>query len=219
MRGNDLAEEIIVRLPRPSAMKLQKLLYYVDSWHLAVTGERLITDQPFRAYVDGPVHDDVWHKRRAPSARAHATSKVNLSPTAEGILDLVLAEYGGRSGDELSALTHKEVPWLNARGDLPDWAPSREPLKDEDVARFYRDRRRLGNRTAADLAIGGVHVANPDLMRRPVILRKLMAELPPTKVGIDDDDDDPAFGANLADTRKVDFTGIGAAHRYSDEDG
>lgn len=195
MRGNDLAQEIIARQPNLTAMQLQKLLYYVDSWHLAVTGERLVTDQPFRAYVDGPVHEDVWHKRRDPVTRARAKSAVRLGPTAESLLELVLAEYGGRTGDELSALTHAEEPWCKARGDLPQHAPSRNPLRDDDVARFFRDRRRLGNRTAADLAAGGVHMANPELLYRRVDVDETLASLAEDPKL----DDEPAFSANLAD--------------------
>jgi uncharacterized phage-associated protein len=37
------------------AMRLQKLLYYVQAWHLAVTDEPLFPEQ-IKAWKDGPVN-------------------------------------------------------------------------------------------------------------------------------------------------------------------
>jgi uncharacterized phage-associated protein len=157
MRANQLAEAIIDRKPHLTAMKLQKLLYYVEAWHLAVTNSPLFNDDVFRAYADGPVVEDVWRQRKDPGSRSKAGDVPELTPTAEAILDLVMSEYGGRTGDELSALTHTEKPWVDARGNLPEGARSRNEISNESIARFFRDHRQLGGRTAADLAAGGVY--------------------------------------------------------------
>lgn len=55
------------------------------------------------------------------------------------MVDLVLATYGSISGDELSALTHIEQPWLDARGDLPPDAPCSEPISTADDAQGLID--------------------------------------------------------------------------------
>jgi uncharacterized phage-associated protein len=202
MLGNVLASDVIARLPNLPSMKLQKLLYYVDSWHLAIKGDRLITDQPFRAYVDGPVHEDSWHKRKAWGTREYAEGSGLLSSEAEAILDLVIAEYGSRSGDELSALTHTELPWSRARNGLEPNEPSRVPLSEALIADFYRQNRMLGGRTAADLAAGGIFASySPKVDVALPGLSELLSALPPAAHGDYGDE----FGANLFDSTGLDL--------------
>jgi len=40
-------------------LKLQKLAYYVEAWHLAYFGEPLIEDN-FQAWLHGPVSPRIW---------------------------------------------------------------------------------------------------------------------------------------------------------------
>lgn len=180
------------------AMSLQKLLYYVQAWHLAITDEPLFTER-FKAWRDGPVVPQVWHSRKeraTRSATTQDTSSVDLDDTTSNIIDLVLANYGSLSGEELSRLTHGEKPWLDARGDLPDEADCQEPISRDTMAAFYRSQRRLGGQTAADLAAGGVFVAAPGHRTRSFDLDELLRDLP----GVDTADEsqvDPWGGANL----------------------
>ena len=176
-----------------TSMQLQKLLYYVQSWHLAVTDEPLFPER-FKAYADGPVVPQVWQARRDQSSRrpTEQDDVVELDDLSSNIVDLVLASYGSMTGDELSALTHTEGPWLEARGDLPEGATSQTPLDEDAMARFYREHRRLGGRTAADLAAGGVHIGLP--ADEPIDVDALLQSL--TRV----EPRDEWGGANLATT-------------------
>lgn len=192
VRANELAEAIIERKPHLTAMQLQKLLYYVEAWHLAITNSPLFDDDCFRAYAKGPVVEDVWRKRKDPATRSKATAVPELSATADAILDLVISEYGGRSGDELSILTHAEKPWVEARKGLPEGAPSREVIPNAAMARFFRDHRRLGGRTAADLAAGGVSVYMRQAGAASVNLDDLLNTLDPV-----DDTIPSGYEANL----------------------
>jgi len=163
MRSNELADVVVARQPGLSSMKLQKLLYYIQAWHLAITDRPLFEDD-FLGFADGPVVYDVWKARQDYSTRRHATTQTlpRLSDDASVIVDLVLAEYGGRSGDELSALTHTEAPWLQSREGLREGQQGRRPITKESMARFFRDHRTLGSRTAADLAAGGLYLLAPE---------------------------------------------------------
>lgn len=175
-----------------NAMQLQKLLYYVQSWHLAVTDEPLFPEH-FKAWAQGPVVPQVWHSRQESATRRGAdqdTSTIELDELSSNLIDLVLASYGSMTGDELSALTHTESPWLEARGDLPEGERSSAPLDEASMADFYREHRRLGGRSAADLAAGGVHVRQFDAP--PVDVDALLANLPHVEP------DDEWGGANLA---------------------
>jgi uncharacterized phage-associated protein len=192
--ADQVASVILARSGAPwmNAMQLQKLLYYVQSWHLAVTDEPLFPEH-FKAWAQGPVVPQVWHTRQDSATRRAVdqdTASVVLDELSSNLVDLVLASYGSMTGDELSALTHAENPWLEARGDTPEGARSSTPLDEDAMATFYREHRRLGGRSAADLAAGGVHI--PQAEAEPVDIDAILANLP------DVDPVDEWGGANLA---------------------
>lgn len=193
-QANDVASVILARGgPWTDAMSLQKLLYYTQAWHLAVTDEPLFGER-IKAWRDGPVVPQVWAARRDRATRrsvAQEIEAIELDDLTSNLIDLVLVSYGSMSGEELSALTHVEAPWIEARGDLPADADCREEISTDTMARFYRANRRLGGRTAADLAAGGVYRRRDDASG-PVDVDAILAELDGAEVT-----DDPWGGANL----------------------
>lgn len=203
MRANDLAEAIIARKPGMGAVKLQKILYYTHAWHLAVTGEPLITDQPFRAYDMGPVVDDVWHKRQDPQARRTAPNPPVLDATASQIADMVLAQYGRLTGHTLSELTHEEEPWKEARGGLPRGEKCRTPLSNDTTIRYFRNKRLCGH-TAEELAsLGFNSPASVDEETDADDLWDSVMSVPP-------EFDEHAVSLSRAeDLSEIDYTGLG----------
>lgn len=195
--ADDVASVILARSgPRMDAMRLQKLLYYVQAWHLAVTDEPLFPEQ-IKAWKDGPVVPQVWHSRKDRDARRAANQDVDgiqLDDIASDLIDLVLSSYGSMAGEELSALTHVEQPWIEARGDLPDDAECRSPISRKSMAEYYRAARRLDGQTAADLAAGGIHIR---VAREsgPIDVDAILASLPEECF---DTGNDPWKGASLA---------------------
>lgn len=184
MRANDVAAAIIERSPALTSMQLQKLLYYVQAWHLAIT-DRPLFEEKCKAWRDGPVVPEVWHARQDYASRIpHGEQVDGLSETAENIIELVCSAYSGRSGDELSALTHDEQPWLEARTGLPKDAPSTRPISEQSMAEFYRAHRRLGGRTAADLAAVGVFTRDLRVSDDDFDIDALLAQI---------DQDDPHY--------------------------
>lgn len=208
LAANDVASVIVARNERPwtDAMSLQKLLYYVQAWHLAITGEGLFAEQ-VKAWRGGPVVPQVWHDRKAGSTR-RATSQnlsgIEMDDLALNLIDLVISAYGSMSGEELSALTHTEQPWKTARGELPDDAESRESVDPGEMARFYRTHRTLGGQNAADLAAGGIHLhsATPG---EPTDVDAILMALGEYDARTNDD---PWGGGNLADSSHYDDEGI-----------
>ncbi|MFV0319329.1 MAG: Panacea domain-containing protein, partial [Microbacterium sp.] len=162
--ADQVASVILARSGRwTDAMKLQKLLYYVQSWHLSITDEPLFSER-FKAYRDGPVVPQVRHARADRTTRRadQDLTGIELDPLSSDIVDLVLASYGSRSGEELSTLTHSEEPWVQARAGLPDDTPGNTPISEATMATYYRAHRTLGGRTASDLAAGGIHLSGGD---------------------------------------------------------
>jgi uncharacterized phage-associated protein len=205
--ANDVAAVILARFGSwVDAMRLQKLLYYVQAWHLAVTDKPLFPEQ-IKAWKDGPVVPQVWHARRERRTRlatGQNIDEIDLDVTTSNLIDLVLRGYGSMSGEELSALTHVEQPWKTARRGLPEDAECREAISIEEMASYYRAHRQLGGRTAADLAAGGIYLRDVEASG-PVDVTSILASLPED---FDDPGDDPWGGANLDPGEEYDADGI-----------
>lgn len=122
-----------------TTMKLQKLVYYSQAWHLADHGTQLF-DDPIEAWSDGPVVRRLWQRHiGAQSARGYRFGSADrLSDADRALIAEVVQRYGRLSGDELSAISHDERPWLDARGDLPPNAPSREVIDPVVIRASYR---------------------------------------------------------------------------------
>jgi len=179
LKADDVASVIIARSgPWLDAMSLQKLLYYVQAWHLAITDEPLFEER-IKAWKDGPVVPQVWHARKNRETRRAIDQQVDgilLDDQTSDLINIVLTTYGSMSGDELSALTHAEDPWREARGDLPSEAPCATEISHQSMAQFYRAHRRLGGRTASDLAAVGIYLGSP-VATGPVDVDEILGSL------------------------------------------
>jgi uncharacterized phage-associated protein len=119
-------------------LKLQKLLYYVQGWHLGLRGTPAFDDR-IEAWVHGPVQPGVY--------RAYNANRWNPIVTEVQVPDLpakltqligdVLETYGADSGYELELRSHRETPWLDARGTLPPDENSTEELSHATMQRFF----------------------------------------------------------------------------------
>lgn len=113
-----VARYILERLGPISTMKLQKLCYYTQVWHSYLTKDRLFSEE-FQAWTYGPVCYELFQHHRgkykvAASDFAHENfAEINLK--SKQIIDQVIEVYGKFTGEELSALSHSESPWIEAR--------------------------------------------------------------------------------------------------------
>jgi len=107
--AHDVARELRNAVPGdPGDVKIHKLLYYCQGWHLARTGEPLFAE-PIEAWLNGPVVAELWRDEK----RAHRPSPAALALDAESrhTVEIVVARYGGLTGRELIRRTHEEDPW------------------------------------------------------------------------------------------------------------
>lgn len=122
-----------------SNLKLQKLLYYCQGWHLAVRGTPLFQDR-IEAWVHGPVQPGVYgtYKHNRWSAITEDVADAALTEDEKSVVDEVLAVYGGDSGYALELRTHTEPPWLQARGGIPNDQESNALITQQSMAQFFR---------------------------------------------------------------------------------
>jgi uncharacterized phage-associated protein len=119
-------------------LKLQKLLYYVQGWHLGIHGEPAFADR-IEAWVHGPVQPAVYRQYSGNRWNPIAT-EVEVPELDGALKDLVadvLESYGADSGYELELRSHRETPWILARGDLAPDENSTTALTHESMRRFF----------------------------------------------------------------------------------
>lgn len=129
---NDVAAYILKKGGRMSTMKLQKLAYYSQAWHL-VWDEEPLFPEPIQAWVNGPVVRALYdqHKGYFNVSQWPTGDIKNLTLSEKQTIATVLETYGKYSGQQLSELSHEEGPWRETRKDLPDgWGSSREIPQD-----------------------------------------------------------------------------------------
>lgn len=122
-----------------TAMKLQKLVYYVQAQHLAEYGEPAF-DHAIEAWSQGPVVRWLYERHRGARRVSQWAwgESTRLPATVRRIVGLVIDRYGHLSAEELSEMTHRERPWRDARGSLSMRARSAAPIKPDAMRDFYR---------------------------------------------------------------------------------
>lgn len=99
-----------------SNLKLQKLIYYAQAFHLAIYDAPFF-DEDFEAWTHGPVCPEIYHKyKQHKSSPIPLTSDFDSRIFTTEQLDL-LAEindvFGQFSAWKLRNMTHSEAPWLS----------------------------------------------------------------------------------------------------------
>lgn len=97
-------------------MKLQKLVYYCQAWSL-VWDEAPIFPEKIEAWANGPVVRELYeiHRGMFQVYDWKPGNPGNLTDSERDTIHRVLDYYGKMSSQDLSNLTHKEMPWRDAR--------------------------------------------------------------------------------------------------------
>lgn len=123
----DIAKKIVSRTDVEhgdtiSNLKLQKLLYYVQGFHLAYFGTPLF-NEPIEAWTYGPVVPVVFQEFKRYQNHAinpeRYSDTLELSGVEQQLFDRVYREYNRFSAVTLMNMTHSEGPWKDhAIGDV-----------------------------------------------------------------------------------------------------
>ena len=94
-------------------MKLQKLLYYAQGFHLALFDEPLF-DAELQAWKHGPVVHNIWmtYKHCGSGPIENPDDVPELDEQTLGLLDEVWDSYGQFSAWRLRQMSHDTPPWI-----------------------------------------------------------------------------------------------------------
>lgn len=145
-----LTDYILYKGGAMSHLKLQKVLYYIQAYHLAYFNLPLIEDD-FQAWVHGPVSRKVFNNVRDLSVlydeihyfqaegEEHIEKKMaHLVKDQLELIDEIILEYGALSGIQLESLTHSESPWINARRGFGASQRCEEIISKDVMRTFYK---------------------------------------------------------------------------------
>jgi uncharacterized phage-associated protein len=94
----------------PGAVKIHKLLYYAQGWHLTWAGEPLFGER-IEAWANGPVVADLWHDEKKDRPRPESRALVGAQLAT---IEYVVERYGRSTAKDLIRRTHDEDPWREA---------------------------------------------------------------------------------------------------------
>jgi len=150
---NQVCDYIIFRLKSEdnaqlSHLKLQKLLYYAQSWNLAFRGVPLF-DGKFQAWIHGPVNRVIYNRFKDSK---WIYSPINLNDIADknvsekisaeekSHIDVVLEVYAPFTDTDLEIKTHSEAPWIEAREGYDPSQRCEVDLDEETMRTYYAAR-------------------------------------------------------------------------------
>lgn len=123
-----------------SNLKLQKLLYYAQAWHLALYDGPLFDDK-IEAWVHGPVVPNVFREYKEYAWRPITKSIQTPTPVTLAFhLNEVLRAYGNFDATALESMTHQEDPWKVTRGTLSPDEPSNRVITLEAIKKYFSAR-------------------------------------------------------------------------------
>ncbi len=123
----------------PTNMKLQKLCYYAQGFFLGETHGHPLFSEDFEAWALGPVCRELYEQYR--KYRYHGidaeVDETPLDSSLEEHIEAIVSAYGRLDGAALSTMTHKEEPWIAARGNTPEGGNSDTVISKTSMQTFF----------------------------------------------------------------------------------
>lgn len=120
-------------------LKLQKLLFYSQARSLALNGQALF-DEDFQAWIHGPVLPSQYARFEDFSWRpiTMKTERPDTDRDTRNFLEEIVDAFGSESAVALELMTHRERPWMEARGNLPPCMSSDANIPKASLQSFCR---------------------------------------------------------------------------------
>lgn len=121
-----LDESARTGVPEMSTMKLQKICYFAQGWHLAVNNGKPLFEEDFHSWKYGPVSQELYELHRGmPSVTTDSARfveiKSDLTEYQKSFLKNIFKTYMPYTGLQLGDISHTHKAWIEAgEGKLHD---------------------------------------------------------------------------------------------------
>lgn len=148
-KSDRVAAYLIGRTESNSSLALQKELYYAQGLMLAFYGRPLFSER-CEAWKMGPVFPDVWERVKPREVDEELLLESNLDECVRDsftdeeleVLDTVVTYVARYSPYVLRDVTHKERPWIEARGTLSEDDSSNSEIGEERIKAYFESVRK-----------------------------------------------------------------------------
>lgn len=126
-------------------LKLQKLVYYAQAWHLA-NFKKPLFEADFEAWVHGPVIPKLYQQYKERGSQPILTTKkledlkACFDVKTLNFLRMVADAYISEGGYNLELMTHKEDPWITARRGFEPDEKCQVVISKNSMKEFYGQR-------------------------------------------------------------------------------
>jgi len=140
--ANDVADYLISlaheRGETVNNLKLQRLLYYAQAWHLGMFGTPLFPEK-FEAWMTGPVIPALyWHFKPSGIRPIPAPAAVpDLPGSVCRFLVEIAEDYLPIDEYDLDEMSTRDSPWRTARVGLDRGDPSRNEISEEEMRAYF----------------------------------------------------------------------------------
>lgn len=137
-------------------LKLQKLLYFIQAWHIVRFEKNTLFQELPEAWVNGPVYRSIYDilkekfykndnfiniqcdtEEKLHNELDKLISNSHLTEQQQELLFDVLKIYGGMSDEKLVFATHQAEPWNNARKGYKPFERCNKVISIEDMYNYY----------------------------------------------------------------------------------
>lgn len=140
-----ITKHIIAVLEDTTPLALQKILYYIDSFSLALLDRSIFEYSP-EAWVHGPVYKNIYEEysyyRFNSIDKTNFTKYLNIECLEEEIITLideVIKCFGCYSGKVLEKMTHLSNSWIDTRGTLKSDEASNRIIDKNKMQEEFKD--------------------------------------------------------------------------------
>ena len=138
--AQDVSALLVEHFETTTTMKLHKLLYYCQGWHLAWDSVPLFQER-IEAWANGPVVPDIYRQHHKQFTLSHpwpSTGKApRLNQDETETVEAALKTYGEWSVRQLTRSTHREFPWIKARHGIAAGMPGTREISQQDMRDFF----------------------------------------------------------------------------------
>jgi uncharacterized phage-associated protein len=152
----DVAAAILRETGPIDHMKLEKLLYFAQAWHLAWYDEPLFRE-PVEAWKWGPMVEEVWQRYKV-FGRDPIPAPVIGDPDvvrgrAADLVAVIADTYGRMASPQLSDLTHEDPLWQAAWQNRTAEDRGRQQIRAAALRDYYRAHGHFAGRIPKPVAV------------------------------------------------------------------
>ncbi len=121
-------------------LKLQKILYYAQGYHLAYYDKELFSED-FQAWTHGPANEEIYEKYKdywLCSIPSPTEEIPEIEDSLCNFLSDIWETFGIYDGKFLEEQTHKEKPWIDARKGYAPEAKCQVIITKDSMKEFFK---------------------------------------------------------------------------------